>query len=70
MAAIVPKLLVVGGNGFLGEYNSTYHQKVSADRVGSAVCKAAIAKGWEVSSVRQVPPGLLIPAHKRYELIM
>ncbi|WWC57867.1 uncharacterized protein I303_100402 [Kwoniella dejecticola CBS 10117] len=31
----VPKLLVVGGNGFLG----------------SAICKAAVGKGWEVSSM-------------------
>ncbi|WVR03372.1 hypothetical protein IAU60_000363 [Kwoniella sp. DSM 27419] len=31
----VPKLLVVGGNGFLG----------------SAICKAAVVKGWEVSSM-------------------
>ncbi|OCF70893.1 mitochondrial protein [Kwoniella mangroviensis CBS 8886] len=35
MAASVPKLLVVGGNGFLG----------------SAICKAAVTKGWEVSSM-------------------
>ncbi|WVF66378.1 hypothetical protein IAT40_001118 [Kwoniella sp. CBS 6097] len=35
MAAIVPRLLVVGGNGFLG----------------SAICKAAVSKGWEVSSM-------------------
>ncbi|WWC67065.1 uncharacterized protein I206_100972 [Kwoniella pini CBS 10737] len=31
----VPKILVVGGNGFLG----------------SAICKAAVGKGWEVSSM-------------------
>ncbi|WVQ80463.1 hypothetical protein IAT38_002568 [Cryptococcus sp. DSM 104549] len=31
----VPRLLVVGGNGFLG----------------SAICKAAVGKGWEVSSM-------------------
>ncbi|ORY31932.1 hypothetical protein BCR39DRAFT_465115 [Naematelia encephala] len=31
----VPKLLVVGGNGFLG----------------SAICKAAVSRGWEVSSM-------------------
>ncbi|KAK4683832.1 hypothetical protein P7C73_g6389, partial [Tremellales sp. Uapishka_1] len=31
----VPKLLVVGGNGYLG----------------SAICKAAVTKGWEVSSM-------------------
>ncbi|KAL7419731.1 hypothetical protein Q5752_005647 [Cryptotrichosporon argae] len=32
-----PRLLVVGGNGFLG----------------SAVCKAAVGKGWEVTSISQ-----------------
>ncbi|EIW67895.1 hypothetical protein TREMEDRAFT_32601 [Tremella mesenterica DSM 1558] len=31
----VPRLLVVGGNGFLG----------------SAICKAAVTKGWEVASM-------------------
>ncbi|WVW81534.1 hypothetical protein I302_103529 [Kwoniella bestiolae CBS 10118] len=35
MSAAVPKLLVVGGNGFLG----------------SAICKAAVSKGWQVSSM-------------------
>ncbi|TXT07397.1 hypothetical protein VHUM_03117 [Vanrija humicola] len=35
MAAAVPRLLVVGGNGYLG----------------SAVCKAAVSKGWDVSSM-------------------
>ncbi|WVQ93993.1 hypothetical protein IAU59_001071 [Kwoniella sp. CBS 9459] len=35
MSASVPRLLVVGGNGFLG----------------SAICKAAVSKGWEVSSM-------------------
>lgn len=32
----IPSLLVVGGNGFLG----------------SAICKGAVAKGWNVASIR------------------
>lgn len=41
----VPRLLVVGGNGYLG----------------SAVCKAAVAKGWDVASMSWVSPLLQLP---------
>ena len=41
MASEVRKRLVVaGGNGFLG----------------SRICKSAVARGWDVTSIRQAPP--------------
>ncbi|OXB34246.1 mitochondrial protein [Cryptococcus neoformans] len=42
----VPRLLVVGGNGFLG----------------SAICKAAVGKGWEVSSMSSSGKPFTTPA--------
>jgi uncharacterized protein YbjT (DUF2867 family) len=36
------RLLVVGGNGFLG----------------SCICKAALARGWAVDSISCVQPGV------------
>ncbi|TYJ52369.1 hypothetical protein B9479_007025 [Cryptococcus floricola] len=42
----VPRLLVVGGNGFLG----------------SAICKAAVGRGWEVSSMSSSGKPFTTPA--------
>jgi nucleoside-diphosphate-sugar epimerase len=38
MASSVKKIVVCGGNGFLG----------------SRICKYAVAKGWDVTSIRYV----------------
>src|ERR1700744_3733976 len=49
---MVRHLLVVGGNGFLGEF-SVRPRVVFIPSItpGSAVCKSALANSWSVSSV-------------------
>ncbi|KAJ9645731.1 hypothetical protein H2199_002771 [Coniosporium tulheliwenetii] len=48
-SAAKKKIVVCGGNGFLG----------------SRICKAACARGWDVTSIRQASsPSLLLPSHQ------
>lgn len=49
----VQKILVVGGNGLIGEQpnRSIRFQSLNIS-VGSAMCRAALAKGMQVTSVR------------------
>lgn len=52
-----PRILVVGGNGFVGSwYDASVESKIYTEcatlSTGSAVCKAALAKGMQVISVR------------------
>ncbi len=60
MEPIVRKILVVGGNGFVGEsrrqLSSLYKQcnLITSFVVGSAVCRAALARGYQVTSIRCV----------------
>jgi hypothetical protein len=53
MAAV--RLLVVGGNGFVGERDtlgrSALENKVLNVVPGSSICKRAVSRGWEVHSL-------------------
>ena len=57
MNTAVRRILVVGGNGFIGaNYDSIYGDLCISFifLLGSAVCKAALKQGIQVTSVRQV----------------
>jgi len=46
-------ILVIGGNGFIGIDLSSQDKPLSSDpSTGSAVCKAAVARGMQVTSIR------------------
>lgn len=46
-------ILVIGGNGFIGIDLSSQDKLMSSDpSTGSAVCKAAVARGMQVTSIR------------------
>ena len=59
MEPLAQKILVVGGNGFIGECYSESPPGVFYPTIilspGSAVCKAALARGIQVSSIRYAP---------------
>ena len=56
MNTAVKKILVVGGNGFIGVYVHSLFPRAQCPKpqcdTGSAVCRAALSKGIEVTSVR------------------
>ncbi len=54
MAAIAKNILVVGGNGFIGKcmQRLALALLLTENGAGSAVCRAALAKGMQVTSVR------------------
>jgi len=55
-AAVKKKIVVCGGNGFLGMRSSSYTDKNNAHTfVGSRICKAAVARDWDVTSIRYAP---------------
>lgn len=55
MEPLLQKVLVVGGNGFIGEQKrSLDFQNIESVDAGSAICKAALAKGLQVTSIRFV----------------
>lgn len=46
------KLLVVGGNGFVGECQTLLScQNAQTLLIGSAVCRVAVGRGWDVTSI-------------------
>lgn len=67
MEPLLQKILVVGGNGFVGTPSYFLHLQIDHDhvtlRIGSAVCKAALARGFQVTSIRYVscPPRRVVP---------
>jgi hypothetical protein len=53
-SAVKKKLVVCGGNGFLGTYTTNLHQtklQKANPHSGSRICKAAAHRGWSVTSV-------------------
>jgi nucleoside-diphosphate-sugar epimerase len=52
MNTALKHILVVGGNGFIGLFILTIYFIVLIFCSGSAVCKAALAQGIQVTSVR------------------
>ena len=53
MSTALKSILVIGGNGFIGQCLSTYKARlVDIFLIGSAVCKTALARGIQVTSVR------------------
>lgn len=60
MEPLARKILVVGGNGFVGVFTACLylavdHAKILSTRVaGSAVCRAALSRGYQVTSIRCV----------------
>lgn len=53
MEGLLQRILVVGGNGFVGMCFATLHLLANM-LLGSAVCKAALAKGYQVTSIRSI----------------
>ena len=51
---VLQKVVVIGGNGFVGAFSSFPRWRpLTKIPLGSAVCKAVLAKGIKVTSVRQ-----------------
>jgi hypothetical protein len=61
---VVKKILVVGGNGFIGAHAHSLFLRAQCPKprrdTGSAVCRAALSKGIEVTSVRCAWPSSLL----------
>jgi hypothetical protein len=59
--AVKKKLVVCGGNGFLGlqptSSNGSEWQLLTS--TGNRICKAAVARGWDVTSVRYEFQGVM-----------
>lgn len=52
-SSVKKKLVVCGGNGFLGTFRHLQRKPVFTDTsTGSRICKAATARGWDVNSIR------------------
>lgn len=50
---VLQKVVVIGGNGFVGTFSNFLSLTTSHKTfLGSAVCKAILAKGIKVTSVR------------------
>ncbi len=66
MESIIQKILVVGGNGFVGKTICiTANLRGIYTPPGSAVCKSALARGFQVTSIRFV----IYAIHDAYFLI-